>query len=81
MKTYIDVLQAAQAYAAAILPEPEVLAPATPEQLVAWCEQQAEQIGQTLGDLSSDDLETAGGYAAWRALVVRCVAERTEVAP
>lgn len=80
MKTYLDVISRAHQLAADILPNPEALAPETPADYVAFVELETAKVGETLGNLSPDDLETAGGIDAWRALVVRAVTERAELA-
>jgi hypothetical protein len=75
------VFAAAKAFAIAILPNPQDLAPETPAEFVAFIEREAASIDQTLGDLSPADLEAAGGLDAWRALVIRCVSELAEESP
>jgi hypothetical protein len=75
MKAYSDILERARLFAAGILPNPEDLAPETPAGFVGYVEAEAAKIGESLGDLSDDELEAAGGLDAWRALVVRCVTE------
>ena len=78
---YLDLLERARVVAAELLPNPWDLAPKTPSEFVAEMDEHAKAIGQTLGELSPDDLEEAGGRDAWLALVTRCVAELAEDYP
>lgn len=73
---YPALIDRARILAAALLPEPELLAPQTPADLVTQWERAAD--GATLGGLTAEQLDDAGGLAAWRELIIRCVAERAE---